>query len=151
MKGAPAWILEIDTSVSVAVGKHEIVHIVDHTDLVPIAQAPEHCKFVTIWENKLIPVFNIAHWLISDKPQKKQPEYHNIIAIMVFKADNGDMAYGGIHLKSPPSLENISNTQQCELPDNSEKWKSISLSCFKSSDDQSIPILNTHSLFHSRP
>ena len=147
MNGVPAWVLEIDTSTSVAVGQYEIAHIISQANLVAIAQAPEYCKFVTIWNNCLIPVFNITHWLSPEKPS----EYHSIIAIMAFKLDNGDVSHGGIQLSNPPVLAHISNDQQCELPDNADKWKNIAISCFRSSNGQAVPILNIKSLFQNRP
>ncbi|VAW59441.1 hypothetical protein MNBD_GAMMA11-53 [hydrothermal vent metagenome] len=150
MKGASAWVLSINEVINVAVGQFEIAHIVDQTNLTPIAQAPEHCRFVTVWNNKIVPIFNIAHWISTDKPVEKQPAHFNIIAILIYKLENGNLAYGGIPLNRPPTLTQISNNQQCGLPAYTDKWKSIAISCFRSTSDQAIPILNTQALFQNR-
>jgi len=154
MSGVSAWVLEVNPAISLAVGQFEIAHIIDQMHLAPVVQAPEYCKYVTIWNNRIIPIFNIAQWLSAnnhvEKRTNQQSSLYSIIAILIYKLEDGEFAYGGIPLSKSPRLEKISNNQQCGLPANTEKWNRIAISCFKSQNDQAVPILNIRSLFENR-
>ncbi|HED35194.1 MAG TPA: hypothetical protein ENJ08_13440 [Gammaproteobacteria bacterium] len=154
MSGVSAWVLEVSPGISLAVGQFEMAHIVDQMHLTAVVQAPEYCKYATIWNNRIIPIFNIAQWLSTnnhvENPANKQSDHYSIIAILIYKLENGEFAYGGIPLKKSPALEKISNNQQCGLPADTEKWKEIAISCFRSQNNQAVPILNIRSLFENR-
>ncbi|VAW51550.1 hypothetical protein MNBD_GAMMA06-313 [hydrothermal vent metagenome] len=154
MNGVPAWVLEVSPTISLAVGQFEVAHMVDQMCLTPVVQAPEHCKYVTIWNNRIVPIFNIAQWLSANNHIEnltdKQSDHYRIIAILTYKLEDGKLAYGGIPLSKAPVLEKISNNQQCELPTDTEKWKKIAISCFRSQNDQIVPILDVQSLFKNR-
>ncbi len=154
MSGVSAWVLEVSPTISLAVGQFEVAHIVDQMHLAPVVQAPEHCKYVTIWNNRIIPIFDIAQWLSAnggvEKQANKQSDHYRIIAILIYKLENGELAYGGIPLSKSPVLDKINNNQQCGLPSNTAKWKKIAASCFRSQNDQTVPILNIQALFQNR-
>ena len=142
-QGVSAWMMQIDRMLNLAVGQFEIVHIIDRPELYLIPQAPEYCKHVIIWNENIIPVMNVSSWL-SNEVQAKDA---GIIAILVYKNTQQELQYGGIKLGNAPVLEKVTNSQQCELPEDSEKLRDISLSCFKSSGGEAVPVLDVEKLF----
>lgn len=144
--GVAAWLMEVDRSLNMAVGQFELVHIVDRPEYMSIPQAPEYCKHVIVWNDKIVPVMNLSSWLTGDV----QPEDIGIVAILVYKNLQEELLYGGVKLNNPPVLERVNNDQQCSLPENSDKLKPISVSCFKSSDGDTVPVLDVTSLFTER-
>lgn len=142
-QGVSAWMMQIDRMLNLAVGQFEIVHIVDQPELFLIPQAPEYCKHVIIWNENIVPVMNVSSWL-SNEAQAKDT---GIIAILVYKNSRQELQYGGIKLGNAPALEKVTNSQQCELPEDNEKLRGISLSCFKSSGGETVPVLDVEKLF----
>ena len=145
-QGVSAWMMQIDRMLNLAVGQFEIVHIVDQPELFLIPQAPEYCKHVIIWNENIVPVMDVSSWL-SNGAQSKDTE---IIAILVYKNTQQELQYGGIKLGNAPVIEKVANTQQCEMPDDNEKLRAISLSCFKSSGGEAVPVLDVERLFSRR-
>ena len=145
-QGVSAWVMQIDRMLNLAVGQFEIVHIVDQPELFLIPQAPEYCKHVIIWNENIVPVMNVSSWLSNDAQAKDA----GIVAILVYKNSQGELQYGGIKLGNAPTLGKVTNSQQCELAGDNEKLKGISLSCFKSSGGEAVPVLNVEKLFSRR-
>ncbi len=86
---------------------------------------------------------NFSSWLSAEEKE----EDFNVVAILIYKNLEGELAYGGIKLVNVPVLSKIDNTQGCFLPDDADKWKKISLSCFKSNNGDIVPILDIAILF----
>jgi len=144
--GVAAWLMQIDRLTNLAVGQYELVHIVDQPEYTPIPQAPEYCKHVIIWNDNIVPVMNISSWVTGEV----QPEDSGIVAILVYKSPQEEFLYGGIKLSNTPVLERVNNNQQCALPESLAKLKLISISCFKSSDGDVVPILDVTGLFSKK-
>lgn len=141
--GVAAWLMQVDRMVNMAVGQFELMHIVDQPDYVQIPQAPEYCKHVILWNDNIVPVMNLSSWLTGEP----QSDDSYVVAILVYKDAQGGFIYGGIKLNDTPVLERVSNNQQCGMPEIYEKLKIISLSCFKSSNGDVVPVLDVNGLF----
>lgn len=141
--GIAAWILPVDEFMKVAVGEFEFIHIVSQTEYFSIPQAPKYCDQVILWNENIVPVMDLSLWYSGHE----QSYDTAVIAVLIYKNNNGDLLYGGIRLKNMPVLNIVTNDQSCLLPDESDKWKEMCLSCFKSSNGDVVPILDVARLF----
>lgn len=139
--GASAWLLQPSEDISVAVGQYEVIHILDQPDYISIPSAPGHCCQVVIWNNRIIPVIDLAVWSGENSGHNK------IVAIVIYDGPDGEYSYGGVNLLSIPLLHTVQNAHFCELPVSNKHWKSISVSCFRKPDGEVVPILNLQSIF----
>jgi len=141
--GVAAWLLQVDRLVNVAIGQFELIHIIDEPDYMSIPQAPDYCKDVVLWNNNIVPVMSLASWLTSCL----QVDNTGVVAIVVYQDDQGKHKFGGIKLSSPPIQAKVNNSQQCQLTDDLDKWRKVSLSSFKSKTGDIVPIIDVSKLF----
>lgn len=141
--GVTTWLLSLDHNLNVAIGEFEFVHIVDQPEYIAIPQAPEHCKHVILWNENIVPVINLSSWIYGHE----KSEDYGVIAILIYKNVDGKLLYGGIKMLDMPMLDKVKNDQGCALPENVNKWKEISLSSFKQSNGNVVPILDVPALF----
>ena len=69
------------------------------------------------------------------------------VAVVAYQTGPEEYGYGGIGLYSIPELSRVNDDQQCDLPDNNDKWQIISNSCFRADSGQKIPVLDIKTLF----
>lgn len=143
MSGATAWVIQLDHQMSGAVGQTELIHIVDNPEFYKIPKAPAYCDHVLLWNNRIIPVMDISAWLNDSTVVYRR----SLVAIAVYRDQNNELKYGGIHLSDTPVMETVNNEQACALPLTSSKWSEISISCFRSSDNNPVPILDVPTIF----
>lgn len=143
MSGATAWVIQLDHQMSAAVGQMELIHIVDNPEFYKIPGAPAYCDHVILWNNRIIPVMDLSAWLNDSTVVFRR----SLVAIAVYRDQNNELKYGGIHLSDTPATEVVSNDQACALPITSNRWKAVSVSCFRSSDSNPVPILDVPTIF----
>ncbi|MFW2371810.1 MAG: chemotaxis protein CheW [Gammaproteobacteria bacterium] len=143
MSGATAWVMQLDHQISAAVGQMELIHIVDNPEFYKIPGAPAYCAHVILWNNRIIPVMDLSAWLNDSTVVYSR----SLVAIAVYRDQNNELKYGGIHLSDTPAMEEVSNDQACALPMTSNRWRTVSISCFRSSDNNPVPILDVPTIF----
>ena len=143
MSSVAAWVMKIDEALYASVSQMELVHIVNNPESVLVPSAPDYCKNIIIWNDIILPVMDLSCLLSDSKPSATC----NIVAVIIYRDSRNKIHYGGINLATTPELEYVENTQLCKLPDHQEKLQAISLSCFKSSDDHKVPILDISKVF----
>jgi len=143
-KGVDAWLLKIDSAMKVAVGQHELIHIVDKPEYMCIPQAPEHCSDVIIWNKHIVPVMNLS---LLGATESVEADSEFIVAILAYVDEHGEYVYGGIKLHNIPEHCRVQNSQQCQLPESFDQWGNISLSCFRSEKVNVVPIIDIARLF----
>lgn len=148
MKKVPAWVISITDNLSVAVGEFELVHVLpDVPVLFSVPKAPPYCSQVFIWQNKIIPVMNLAAKLAYQ--QQASPDAHFIICIFAYRAEvTGLVEYGAIFIKNTPRRIEVGDDQACPLPHELDAWQPYSCCCFQESKTGLvIPILKLEHLF----
>lgn len=143
MSGATAWVIQLDHQMTAAVGQTELIHIVDTPEFYEIPKAPTYCDHVILWNNRIVPVMDLSAWLNDSTVVYRR----SLVAIAVYRDQNNELKYGGIHLSETPAMETVNNEQACALPLTSSKWRHISISCFRSSDNNPVPILDVPTIF----
>lgn len=143
MDKAAAWLMSIDQNLSVAVGQMQLVHVIDRPEYIESPDSPYYCKYLVKWNEIMIPVMVLSLWLND----ASIIHMNGIVAVAVYKDDDGLIRYGGFYLKSAPVLEYVDNSQSVSLEQQPDKVKYISLSCYSSASNGSVPIVNVSKVF----
>jgi chemotaxis signal transduction protein len=144
----PAWIISITDTLSVAVGEFELVHILpDMPELFHVPNAPPYCQQVFIWENKIIPVMNLAEKLCLE--QHSATHSRIVISIFAYRINRiGVAEYCALFSDSVPHQIDISDEQACPLSADLYSWTPYFRSCFQEAETKKIiPILKLERLF----
>jgi chemotaxis signal transduction protein len=144
---AHAWIIAITDTVFASVGEFELVHVLaDKPVLYKVPKAPHYCQQLFVWQNKIIPVMNLAARFGLE--QESATDKH-FISIIAYQAENtGLIEYGALFLTASPSRSEVSDEQICKLPTHLSSWRHYFRSCFQDTDSQkAIPILKLERLF----
>lgn len=145
---AQAWILSITDTVFAAVGEFELVHILpDNVALYQVPKAPHYCQQVFVWQNKVIPVMDLAAGFGFER--KSTTNEHAFISIFAYRAEkSGLLEFGALLLTDTPRRKEVSDEQACQLPGDLVAWRQYFKSCFKDSDiNKEIPVLRLERLF----
>ncbi|MCX7066803.1 MAG: chemotaxis protein CheW [Methylococcales bacterium] len=142
-----AWIVSITDTVFASVGEFELIHILpDSPSLYKVPKAPCYCQQVFIWQNKIIPVMNLA---LRFGLEQESATTHRFICIFAYRAQKtGLLEYGALSLNASPTRTEVSDEQVCKLPTDLSPWRHYFRSCFQEANTQaSIPILKLECLF----
>lgn len=146
MNGADAWLLPIDSATRIAVGRLELVHIVESPEYFEVPKTPNYCTRVFFWNGRIIPIIDVSV-LVNKSPINSRA---NIVAIANYLNERTqEYEYGGIRLHDTPVLKRILNEdgiQPSELP---EKWKRLSVAAFKNKAEI-VPIIDVSEIFLKR-
>ena len=145
MSEAAAWIMKINETLYISVSRIELVHIISNPDIIPVPRAPSHCRNITLWNDNILPVADIAR-LVTEGDNTLDK---HIVAVTSYKDHDQNVQYGGILLAEPPELEHVNNDQFCGLSDATMKLRAISLSCFTNKRGFQVPIIDMSTLFSS--
>lgn len=140
---APAWIIAITNELLAAVGEFELIHVLpDVPTLFKIPKTPDDCSQVLIWQNRIIPVLNLAARLANSTEQG------SIIGIFAYRTEQQAINYGALFINGTPKRITVSDEQASPLPVELQAWASYIRCCFQdSSSKQVIPILKLEQLF----
>ena len=149
---ASAWIISITDTLSAAIGQFELVHILpDNPRLFTVPKTPYYCHQVLIWQNKIIPVMNLAARF--DHEAKSTLDEHSIIAIFAYQNEITTLIeYGALFVNTTPRRVDISDDQACPLPPDLQPLRHYMSCCIQETDTEKvIPILKLERLFATQP
>jgi hypothetical protein len=147
MEQATAWILDIGRDIKVAIGKYEMVHLIENPTLVNESRQGKYSAYSLNWQGEQIPVADIATSLGQNSSETKTSLQPEIVAIVAYEADEStEPKYGGLVLNSIPDRQLVSNDQACRLPEPQEDWLNVAIACF-SDKGQTTPVLNLPRIF----
>ena len=141
MAEATAWLLALAPELQAAVGEKEMIHMVQTPALFEIPDTPAHCRQVLRWEQQIVPVLDVADWLL-EQPAAPSPA---MVGVFAYQIATG-IGYGALPLQAVPARRRVRDDQACPLPERPAGWSRIALSCF-SDGDRKIPILDLNYLF----
>ena len=146
MQQATAWILQLGDEIHAAIGEREMIHIIDNPELT-LAETPnKYCRQQISWQGTDLPVTDFREWFMNSNVSQNDVSY---VAIVAFPEHNSDTPhYGGIVIEAIPYRTQVKDSQACALPESSQSWQEVSISCF-SDQGQATPILNLAALFSS--
>ena len=138
-----AWLLDFGDGCQAAVGTRELLHLVDAPTTFKVPCTPEYCRNVVLWQERLLPVMDVAA-RVGTRP-------HNapFLAVIGFQQQRGEYPqFGALMLVSPPKQLAVSDEQACRLPDTSNAWRELAISCFEY-QGAAVPVLNLRRIFAS--
>lgn len=140
-----AWVLDLGMGYKAAVGGRELLYLIDVPITFPVPHTPLYCRTVVFWQERLLPVMDIASRL-SGTNQNAQ-----FIAVIGYQQKRGDPPqFAAIQLASPPLQVAVSDDQACNLPENVRGWDELAFSCFEYQGD-ALPVLDLNRLFNTLP
>lgn len=146
MEDCNAWMVPFRGDHRAAVGELELVHVLpDPPRLFTVLKAPPHCRQVFLWEGRVLPVFDLSHWLGED------PEAGESAHLGVFRYRPGrDQAlrYGCLVIEGAPRQVLVNDSQACELPQGPAAWREVANACF-SYGGRPVPVLNLPRIFET--
>jgi chemotaxis signal transduction protein len=145
---ASAWIISLTDTVSAAVGEFELVHVLPDTpELFTLPKAPHYCRQVFVWQNRIIPVMNLAERFGLEK--NAVTDKRVVVCIFAYRTEKTALPeYGALFLTAAPKRSEVSDTQACPLPTDLSSWANYVRCCFQDRESkQAIPILKLERLF----
>ena len=137
MSTSNAWLLKCDDALTVAVSDHEIVECVQPERYYSIPGTPDYCCSVLAWQDKLVPVMDMAAALHGDHETQSEPLYVCLLSYQL--APKQPLQYLALRISQTPQKIQVDDEQVCELPPDgvSQLLASVSLCCFS---HQQLPV-----------
>lgn len=144
---ATAWVLDIGGDHKVAIGKLEMVHLIENPTLMQASIQSPYCSYSLDWQGEKIPVADLTRSLTQTPSVSETGLEPEIVAIVAYEAEESTLPkYGGLVLNTIPKRQQVSNEQACRLPEPEASWLNVAISCF-SDNGQSTPVLDLPRIF----
>ena len=143
MSHCTGWLLHLGGGAAAVVGQRELLHLIDQPQTHEVPGAPAYCRRVLVWEQDILPVFDLGVWCDPGAAAIEAP----VIAIVGFQAD-GDTApgFGGLLLTAPAQRIEVEDAWACPLPPELGAWRPIACACF-ARNGRALPVLDLKRLF----
>jgi len=140
-----AWLMDFGHGRRAATGERLLVHIVPAPVLAEVPRAPAHCRRVLVWENRLLPAWDVAAFLGAPPIASDRA----LAALAAYRggADTGKARLGALLLPAPPVRIAVLDPRSRELPD--ARWRAIAKACFEHREE-AVPILDLARMFETR-
>ncbi len=139
-----AWLLDFGGACQAAVGTRELLHMVDMPASFAVPCTPAHCRRVVLWQERLLPVMDIAVRLGGASPATS-----SFIGVVGYQRQRGEYPqFGALALASPPRQLAVTDDQACRLPEEHSAWRELAISCFEH-QGVPVPVLNLNRIFGS--
>jgi chemotaxis signal transduction protein len=144
MEDSKAWMVGFRGDHRAAVGELELVHVLpDPPEMFPVLKAPRHCRQVFLWEDHVLPVFDLSLWLGED-PDKNGDVHHGVLRFR--PGPEEPLHYGCLIIEGAPRQILVNDSQACDLPRGGESWRPLAHACFDY-EGRPVPVLNLQRIF----
>jgi len=137
-----AGLLKPAADLQIAVPEYQMAEYVVDPDLAPVPLAPQHCRSVLFWQDKIVPLMELAQLAGNDSAGPVES-----VVVMAYQNQPGaPLRYVGIAVAEPPARIPVDDEQVCDpAEDYADCLRAVTLSCF-SHDGQPTTILNLERL-----
>jgi chemotaxis signal transduction protein len=126
-----------------AIGERELYHLIHAPKVHTVPSTPRHCSRVVLWEEQILPLWDLAAWLSGTPPVEVVP----VVAVVAYQRSRRERPeFGTLALAAPPVRLAVRNEQACGLPEAMPAWKALAISCF-AHQGQPIPIIDLARMF----
>jgi chemotaxis signal transduction protein len=140
-----AWLLDFGDTCHAAVGTRELLHLVDAPSTFAVPCTPAYCSHIVLWQERLLPVLDIAARLGG------LPRTAPFLAVVGYQHQRGEYPqFGALRLAAPPKQLAVSDEQACRLPEGSNAWRDLAISCFEY-QGEAVPVLDLCRIFSCTP
>ncbi|EGV33868.1 hypothetical protein ThidrDRAFT_0023 [Thiorhodococcus drewsii AZ1] len=145
MSRCSGWLLTFAGDAQAVIGQRELLHLVHRSETHQVPCAPPYCRRVLLWEQGVLPVFDVGVWADPSAQGIADP----IVAVVGFQSADGASSheFGGLLLASAPQRIDVDDAWACELPSALQSWRRISCACFER-DERPLPVLDLQRLFN---
>jgi chemotaxis signal transduction protein len=150
------WVISLKGSWYAALGQHELVHVLPYSPvLYTIPQTPPHARHVIVWQEKILPVLDLATYLAEDGDAwfdtwTTEVLMENLVGIVAYRGFGGsETTLGALLLCNVPERVEVTDEQACELPAHLGRWAAVAISCFEHPNYGPVPILDLPRIFSS--
>lgn len=144
-RSAAARLLEYKRDGFVAFAPHTTMALVDSPEVVPVPGAPYYCMGLIPWQDGHVPLLDLNTLLRAYPGGERAPPGH-VLVLAWQEAPGAPLQYGAVCARSLVQMVEVTDDQACELPDDSDLWPWIAVSCFQH-EGQAVPIIDTARLF----
>lgn len=130
MTASDAWLLELDNSLAIAIGDHEMVEYARATATFPVPGAPKHCSQVFLWQNKLVPIMDVS--IMRGHTNKRESDA--FMGLVAYQQKAGEpLMHIALCINGLPQKINVEDEQARELPEElgDSPLLPVCLSCFE--------------------
>lgn len=145
MSRAGAWLLTLGNR-RAAVGVREQVHLMLDPAAAELASTPAHCRHVIFWNERCVPVMDLARWL-DVAAGKAAADPHRHLGIYAYQQSaDAPVEFGALWLARPPQRIEVDDAAAAPLPQDSARWAGIAAACFADAYG-AVPILDLSRIF----
>jgi chemotaxis signal transduction protein len=141
----PARLLEYKRGAFVAFPAHTTVGLIECPPVIVVPGAPYYCRGLIAWQDRRLPLLDLGT-LLRAYPEPNEPPIGHVLVLAWQGAPGQPLDYGAVCARSLVRMIEVADSQQCDLPGDSDLWPWISLSCFEH-EGHSVPVLDTARLF----
>ena len=143
-----AWLLPIDQTTAVAIGRYELKYIEYIKASVRLPGLPSYCEQGFLWRNRFIPALDI-HELVSHRRSRVVDE-ERMAAIIAYENSAGEMDMGAIILRGIPRLLPVKPEQSVAIAELETSWQLLAHAAFED-QAQRYPVIDLRALFDRTP
>lgn len=144
---APARLLEYKRGCFVAFPAHATIGLIDAPKVVPVPGAPYYCLGLMRWQEQQLPLLDL-NMLLRAYPDADPPPAGHVLVLAWQSAPREPLQYGAVCAPWLVRMVEVTDSQRCDLPADSDLWPWISVSCFDH-EGHAVPVLDTSRLFGS--
>lgn len=142
---APARLLEYKRGCFVAFPAHATIGLIDNPKVVAVPGAPYYCLGLMPWQDRQLPLLDLNTLLRAYPDADRLPAGH--VLVLAYQSAPGEpLQYGAVCAPWLVQMIEVTDSQQCDLPADSDLWPWISLSCFDY-EGHAVPVLDASRVF----
>lgn len=145
---ALACLLAYAPQAYVALPVHAGVELVEQPRVVAVPGMPPFCRGLVAWQGRQLPLIDLQAYLHGPHAAPAAP-YSHVLVVAYQTARNQPIEYGALCAPFLLRMQEVADSQQCQLPDEPACWARVAISCFLY-QGQAIPVLDPASIF-TRP
>jgi CheW-like domain len=144
---APARLLEFDRGRHVALPVHTTIELIERPELVGVPGAAYYSLGMLAWQGQHLAVIDLCTLLNAHRKDGAQRPRH-VLVVAYQPEPRQPVQHAAIATVSLPQTLQVGNGTQCPLPEDSDLWPLIAVSCFEHLGVR-VPIIDTSRLFSS--
>jgi hypothetical protein len=142
---APARLLEYKRGAFVAFPAHTTLGLIECPPVVAVPGAPYYCHGLIAWQGRQLPLLDL-NTLLRAYPEAAEPPIGHVLVLAYQSAPGQPLEYGAVCARLLVRMIDVADSQQCELPGDSDLWPWVSLACFDYAG-HAVPVLDTSRIF----
>ena len=141
----PAQLLPYQRDRHIALPVHTTIELLDQFHVVAVPGAAYYCNGLTKWQGQWLPVLDL-HAQLHAYRMEHAPKTRYLLVVAYQMAPREPLCHGALALPFVPTMVKVRDAQSCALPEDSDLWPLIALSCFEH-EGRPVPVVDTGRLF----